>query len=64
MKTADFTRTEEIGEFDEIEIHVSARIISEKDGAGDALHTVDMDIYGWHKNKSIDLHDIIFYLCL
>lgn len=63
MKQADFTRTEEIGEFDGIEIHIEAKIKTAFDGTGQPLYTVSMELYGWWGKRVIDLFPVIYYLC-
>ena len=62
MKTANFNHTLEIGE-EEINLEIEARVISDKDGTGETLFNIDMDIYIGEGKDRIEVSKHIYSLC-
>ncbi len=67
MNTTTFSRMVEIGNLvsnlDEIEVTCDAWKTADKDGQGQSLTTIDMELYVWTGRKKVDLTELIYHYC-
>ena len=67
MNKTTFSRMVEIGNLvsnlDEIEVTCDAWKTSDKDGQGQSLTTIDMELYVWTGRIKVDLTELIYHYC-